>query len=50
MKFTYTGELRTELDDKIIAYAEKQGFEFIGSGYNFETQTRDLSFEQPAKK
>ena len=48
MKFTYTGELRPELDEKITAYAEKQGFEFVGSGYNFKTQTRDLSFEKQA--
>ena len=45
MKFTYTGELKPELDEKIILFAEKQGFEFIGSGYNFKTKTRDICFE-----
>ena len=36
------------LDSKIEKIANESGLEFIGSGYDFSTQTRDLEFEAPS--
>ena len=36
----------SEFDDKIIKIANLLGFDFLGSGYNFKTKSRDMAFEK----
>ena len=38
------------LDNQIEKLANEQGLSFIGSGFNFKTQTRDLHFVAEAIK
>ncbi len=50
LKITYKGELDTELDGDIIAALRKIGYEFQGSGYNMNTNVRDISLEKQETK
>ncbi len=45
----YKGELNEVLDRKIEQIAKRYGYEFIGSGYCFKTETRDMQFKQVKK-
>ena len=44
IKIEYGPKQRTEIDDKWMLAMNELGYEFIGSGYNFKKQIRDLSF------
>lgn len=45
IKLTYKGAIDEKLDIKIISLFDKSGIDFIGSGYNKKTKTRDITFE-----
>ena len=42
---TYQGPVIEGEDDHLISGLQMMGAEFIGSGYDFKTQQRDLQFE-----
>ncbi len=44
VRIEYGPKQRTEVDNKWMLVMEGLGYEFIGSGYNFKTNKRDLSF------
>jgi len=43
----YVGSPRVALDKALTKIAEEQAYDFLGSGYNFKTNIRDLAFEKP---
>ena len=42
---TIKGKINEPLDRQITKFANSYGLEFIGSGYNFEMEERDLQFK-----
>lgn len=42
---TIKGEINQTIDKKIEKFANESGLKFIGSGYNYNTKTRDLQFK-----
>ena len=42
----YDGQPQTEIDDSLTESLKKLGFNFIGSGYAFSEETRDLEFKR----
>ena len=46
IKVEYKGKLNRQLDDKIRQAFKSIGYRFIGSGYYFEKDLRDLVFEK----
>jgi len=47
LKIIYQSDdrIKSFLDKVLIATLSKLGFEELGSGYNFKTKERDISFE-----
>ena len=45
IKVTYSGKPQAKLDKMLLKQAKSQGDEFVGSGYNFKTNIRDMAFE-----
>ena len=45
IKIYYKGELDENLDDIIKDAFGRKEFVFVGSGYNFQAQERDMEFE-----
>ena len=45
IKIYYKGEYSEQLDDIIKDAFGRKAYEFIGSGYNFKKEERDLEFE-----
>lgn len=48
MKITYSGRPSKTRDNIFDEEAKRSGYEFVGSGYNFKTDIRDMEFEQKA--
>ena len=46
IKITYSGTPHKKCDDILLKQAKQQGDEFIGCGYNFKTNIRDLEFRK----
>ena len=46
VKMTYSGGIKEDIDDLFKDFLGKQGYkyEFIGSGFNFDTNIRDVEF------
>ena len=45
LRVEYKGIPNFGLDRKLINYLGSQGFEWLGSGYEIASQTRDLCFD-----
>jgi len=44
LRVVYIGRLNEDMDDSMVALAEKYGYELLTTGYNPKTHERQLNF------